>query len=466
MPWLQEAQDHCQSATDVREQCRHIISVRRRTRDEFSIPLKGGENRPIQKSKKGSSKPLVFPLSQAEKIESVVTFVCGYFNVPRHVVLNSSRDECLSPRYATCYLLRVVARLSFGDMARVINQGDTNTVSSYYKAEALLKTDENHEVSKALTVGLKRFGFVIDRWAPPAQDAQPAEPLDEPVLPPRAKISAIIRLVAAYYGIDPRMIVADKRDKEISLHRHVTMFLCCTCTTHSTPLIGRQINRDHTSVLHGFRRIEQLIKTDERLAADIEHLKDAIGGHDLAEVEPVPVPKTNKVIYGRRFTDEEVTRIRDMVWDGLSNKEIAKATGRTLFGIESKIRHLNLKRNPNLTKRGIYSEDEIFTLTAMLAEGASVKDIALAINRDPNSVSDKIFALKMGDRKRGQPFTAEQKATIREMWMAGKQCWEIAQAIGRLRSSVRDRIVMLERDRDTLLPNAPSLETGPESLHA
>ena len=50
------------------------------------------------------------------------------------------------------------------------------------------------------------------------------------------------------------------------------MFLARTFTEYSLPEIGRRFDRDHTVVLHGVRRIEALLQSDEKLKADIELL--------------------------------------------------------------------------------------------------------------------------------------------------------------------------------------------------
>jgi chromosomal replication initiator protein len=52
------------------------------------------------------------------------------------------------------------------------------------------------------------------------------------------------------------------------------MYLAKTLTLRSLPEIGRRFGgRDHTTVLHAVRKIENLVNTDTGLAQEIELLK-------------------------------------------------------------------------------------------------------------------------------------------------------------------------------------------------
>ena len=55
------------------------------------------------------------------------------------------------------------------------------------------------------------------------------------------------------------------------------MWLAKQLTTRSLPDIGRRFGgRDHTTVMHGVRRIGDLIKTDSQLADDVVLLRRAL----------------------------------------------------------------------------------------------------------------------------------------------------------------------------------------------
>jgi chromosomal replication initiator protein len=57
------------------------------------------------------------------------------------------------------------------------------------------------------------------------------------------------------------------------------MYLAKSLTTRSYPDIGRRFgNRDHTTVLHAVRRIEQLKAENAAIAADVEAITRKLRG--------------------------------------------------------------------------------------------------------------------------------------------------------------------------------------------
>jgi len=55
------------------------------------------------------------------------------------------------------------------------------------------------------------------------------------------------------------------------------MYLSKQLTARSLPEIGRRFgNRDHTTVMHGVKRIEELKTTDHQIAEDVEMLRRAL----------------------------------------------------------------------------------------------------------------------------------------------------------------------------------------------
>jgi len=57
------------------------------------------------------------------------------------------------------------------------------------------------------------------------------------------------------------------------------MYLAKQLTTRSLPEIGRKFGgRDHTTVMHAVRRIEELRQTDSSIAEDVDLLKRILEG--------------------------------------------------------------------------------------------------------------------------------------------------------------------------------------------
>jgi chromosomal replication initiator protein len=72
-------------------------------------------------------------------------------------------------------------------------------------------------------------------------------------------------------------LLSDRRTRVIVKPRQIAMYLAKTMTPRSFPEIGRRFGgRDHTTVLHAVRKIEELINSDTKLGHEIELLKRLI----------------------------------------------------------------------------------------------------------------------------------------------------------------------------------------------
>jgi chromosomal replication initiator protein len=90
-------------------------------------------------------------------------------------------------------------------------------------------------------------------------------------------IEEIQRKVSEHYNIRISDIVGPKRLRAFARPRQVAMYLSKTLTTRSLPEIGRRFGgRDHTTVMHGVRRIEELKGKDSQIAEDLELLRRAL----------------------------------------------------------------------------------------------------------------------------------------------------------------------------------------------
>jgi len=86
-------------------------------------------------------------------------------------------------------------------------------------------------------------------------------------------IRQIQRAVCSRFGIDQNDMISPRRQVAVVRPRQIAMYLAKTLTPKSYPEIGRRFGgRDHTTVLHARRKIEELIETDEALAADVREL--------------------------------------------------------------------------------------------------------------------------------------------------------------------------------------------------
>ena len=98
--------------------------------------------------------------------------------------------------------------------------------------------------------------------------------LIRPQEPRRVKIEEIQRVVARQYNVSRADLLSSRRTANVVRPRQVAMYLAKTLTLRSLPEIGRRFGgRDHTTVLHAVRKIENLVSNDVALAEEIELLK-------------------------------------------------------------------------------------------------------------------------------------------------------------------------------------------------
>ena len=86
-------------------------------------------------------------------------------------------------------------------------------------------------------------------------------------------IDNIQKTVAEYYKIRVADLHSKRRNRSITRPRQLAMALCKELTNHSLPEIGDAFGgRDHTTVLHACRKIEELRESDQRMAEDHANL--------------------------------------------------------------------------------------------------------------------------------------------------------------------------------------------------
>ncbi len=86
-------------------------------------------------------------------------------------------------------------------------------------------------------------------------------------------IDEIQRKVADYYALKMTDLLSARRAREVARPRQVAMYLAKKLTPRSLPEIGRRFGgRDHTTVMHAVKRIEELRAADSELNNDVVHL--------------------------------------------------------------------------------------------------------------------------------------------------------------------------------------------------
>jgi chromosomal replication initiator protein len=95
--------------------------------------------------------------------------------------------------------------------------------------------------------------------------------------PKRVRIEDIQRIVARHYNVSKTELLSNRRTRTIVKPRQIAMYLAKVMTPRSLPEIGRRFGgRDHTTVLHAVRKIEDLSGGDNTLAQELELLRRLI----------------------------------------------------------------------------------------------------------------------------------------------------------------------------------------------
>lgn len=90
----------------------------------------------------------------------------------------------------------------------------------------------------------------------------------------RISIEDIQKQVAGHYNIKVSDMHSARRSRIVARPRQVAMYLSKKLTSKSLPEIGRKFGgKDHTTVMHAVKRIEELMGSDNEIANDIELLE-------------------------------------------------------------------------------------------------------------------------------------------------------------------------------------------------
>jgi chromosomal replication initiator protein len=90
-------------------------------------------------------------------------------------------------------------------------------------------------------------------------------------------VEKIQRQVAHFFNISVNDLKSDRKIRFITKPRQIAMYLCRTLTPASFPEIGEKFGgKDHSTVIHAVRKVEQGVKEDLQLKTDIEAIQKTI----------------------------------------------------------------------------------------------------------------------------------------------------------------------------------------------
>ena len=86
-------------------------------------------------------------------------------------------------------------------------------------------------------------------------------------------VESIQNIVAVYFNLNIQEMLSPRRSRSLARPRQIAMYLAKKYTTNSLPDIGRKFsNRDHTTVIHAVKKIDELIKNDNEIKHSVTEI--------------------------------------------------------------------------------------------------------------------------------------------------------------------------------------------------
>lgn len=93
-------------------------------------------------------------------------------------------------------------------------------------------------------------------------------------------INDIQKITADFYGLTVADLKSTRRERRIARPRQLAMYLAKQMTTLSLPDIAQYFEKDHTTIMHAVRQIDNLLDRDDQLGKDIQKIMARLKGED------------------------------------------------------------------------------------------------------------------------------------------------------------------------------------------
>ena len=105
--------------------------------------------------------------------------------------------------------------------------------------------------------------------------------------PAGISVAVVQKIVAEHFSLTVLALISARRARSVARPRQIAMYLARELTAKSLPQIGALFGgRDHTTVLHGVRTVEQLVVSDREVAATVAALRDRLTTTPAEEGHP------------------------------------------------------------------------------------------------------------------------------------------------------------------------------------
>jgi chromosomal replication initiator protein len=121
------------------------------------------------------------------------------------------------------------------------------------------------------------YASLTDRPLSPELTCEVLDSLYPTPPPHRTSVDTITAAACEQFGLTPEELLSTARAPRVAWPRQVAMYVARELTDESLPALGRQFRRDHTTVLHAWRRTAERIARDEDARSAVHSLFARLG---------------------------------------------------------------------------------------------------------------------------------------------------------------------------------------------
>ena len=208
----------------------------------------------------------------------------------KQIIISSDKPpkdiETLEARLRTRFEWGLIADISSPDyetrMAILRKKEELDGLERYHIPDEVMQYIANNIKSniRELEGSLNKLIALSNLENKPIDIPLAAEALKDMISPDNTRVitpELIIDVVSEHFNISPAEIKGKKRNAEIVLPRQIVIYLCRTLTDTALKTIGVILGgKDHASISHGVKKIENDLKTDEALNNTVNIIKKKI----------------------------------------------------------------------------------------------------------------------------------------------------------------------------------------------
>lgn len=197
----------------------------------------------------------------------------------------------VAPKYLSGFEERMLSRFNSGVTVSIDTPSLETRIAILQKTAEIEGIDVPHDVhefiASNITTNIREMEGALRTvsYYAALQKQPPTVALCELVLkdiimnPENVEItpSVILTQVCHYYDVTLDDLTSGDRSRAVVNARQAAMYLCRVMTELSLPRIGELFGgRDHTTVMHAYRKVNKLIEEKKQISSEIEELKSRI----------------------------------------------------------------------------------------------------------------------------------------------------------------------------------------------